>query len=557
MLRTLQIEDFGLIERADVEFADGATIFTGETGSGKTMLLGALDFALGARAGADIVRRGARRTLVTLAFEPDDALRARLTDNGFELDGGEAGSISREMNESGRSSLRVNGRPATAAYVREIRDGIAELVGQHEAQRLLSPAYHLELLDRFAGEPALVLRDAVATAYERAEESAQELARLTQDEGRARERYEDASFSVREIEAARLEPGEAERLAERRAYLDNAERIAVGLHAAHEALAAEERGATGALGAAGVALASIARYHSELREMADRASALQADAVDLAAELSRALESAEYEPAELEAINARLDLIERLKRKYGPTLDDVLGAAKRAQVSVDEYEGRDRQVARLQAQATAAAGELREAAASLSALRARAAGALAQRVTNEFAEIALASACFEVVIGPLERLSAKGGERAEFFFAANAGEPMRPLARIASGGELSRVLLALVVALADRRDASAALIFDEIDAGIGGATATAVGARVGQLARRGQVVCVTHLAQLATWADRHYMLEKIEQRKDTTIVVRAIASAKEREAEIARMLSGESHEIAVRHARALLQVTKR
>jgi DNA repair protein RecN (Recombination protein N) len=286
--------------------------------------------------------------------------------------------------------------------------------------------------------------------------------------------------------------------------------------------------------------------------MALRASALQSEAGDLAADLSRAADAAEYDPAELDAINARLDLIERLKRKYGPAFHDVVAAAQRAREIVEEYEGRDRRAAQIEVETAEAARELREAAASLSALRVRAATALRKRVIAEFAEIALASGRFQAGIEPLERIGASGAERVEFLFAANAGEPERPLARVASGGELSRVLLSLVVVLAGVRDARSALVFDEIDAGIGGATATAVGARIGQLARRGQVVCVTHLAQLATWADRHYVLDKIETKKETTIVLRPIKNAKEREAEIARMLSGESHDVALRHARALL-----
>jgi DNA repair protein RecN (Recombination protein N) len=552
MLRHLQIESYGLIERADVEFADGATIFTGETGSGKTMLIGALDFALGARAGADAVRRGAPKALVTLSFDPDDALRARFAADGFELDRGEQGTIAREMTDSGRTSLRVNGRAVTAAYVREIRDAIAEIVGQHEAQRLLSAAYHLELLDRFAGEAALRLRDVVAAAYARTEELDEALARLRQDERRARERYDDACFTVREIEEARLETGEIERLTERRVYLDNIERIAIALNAAREALASEEDGATGALGAASTALASVGKFDGSLREMTERASALQSEAVDLVADLSRAADAAEYDPAELDAINARLDLIERLKRKYGPAFEDVVTTAQHAREILDEYEGRDRRAAQLETETAEALRELREAAASLSAVRVRAAAALRKRVVGEFAEIALASGRFEAAIEALERIGAGGAERVEFLFAANAGEPTRPLARVAAGGELSRVLLSLVVVLAGARDARSALVFDEIDAGIGGAPATAVGARIGQLARRGQVVCVTHLAQLATWADRHYVLDKVETKKETTIVVRAIKNAKEREAEIARMLSGESHDAALRHARALL-----
>jgi DNA repair protein RecN (Recombination protein N) len=561
MLRHLQIESYGLIERAEVEFADGATIFTGETGSGKTMLLGALDFALGGRAGPDVVRRGARRALVTLSFDVDDRLRTRLAADGFDLDAGEAGSIAREMSESGRSSLRINGRPSTAGYVRDLRDAIAEIVGQHEAHRLLAPSYHLELLDRFAGAAALRARESVAAAYERAESAAQALAELTEDALRARERYDDACFTAREIDEARLESSEVERLTERRIFLDNVERIVLALHSAREALAADDGGATGAIGAAGVALAGVAKFDGRLSEMAARAATLQAEVVDLAGDVARVADAAEYDPAELEAINLRLDLIDRLKRKYGGSVEELGAVAQQAHRTIDEYENRDRLVADFTAAAEAAKHEVARAASALTALRKKAAAALSKQVLAEFAEIALAAGRFEVAFEPLERIGPHGAERVEFLFAANPGEPARPLTRVASGGELSRVLLALVVVLAAVRDARTALVFDEIDAGVGGTTATAVGARIGALARRGQVVCVTHLAQLATWADRHYVLDKLEQKRasssETTIAVREIGTVKEREAEIARMLSGEPQAIAVRHARALLAAAKR
>ncbi|HEX3456654.1 MAG TPA: DNA repair protein RecN [Candidatus Baltobacteraceae bacterium] len=557
MLRRLEIEDYGLIARADVEFADGATIFTGETGSGKTMLLGALEFALGARAGSDIVRRGSRKASVTVIFEPDETLRARLAQAGFELDDGEAGSIAREVNESGRSTLRINGRPSAAAYAREIGDAIAEIVGQHEAQRLLSPGYHLELLDRFAGEKALRLGNEVAAAHARLERAREALDRLATEEDAARQRYDDAVFAVREIDDAKLEPGEVERSNERRGYLDNVERIATALSGAREALAGEEGGATASLGAASAALSAVAKFGGDLREMAERIATLQGEAGDLTAEVARALEAAEYDPAELEALNARLERLERLQRKYGDSLEGVLAYAERARGSVDEYENRDRLLAQRRAEVEAATHELERAAAALSALRRKAARTLSERVRGEFGEIALGSGRFEISFEALAQIGARGAERVDFLFAANAGEPARALARVASGGELSRVLLALVVALAQARDAGGALVFDEIDAGIGGATATAVGARVGELAEREQVVCVTHLAQLATWADRHYVLDKIERKNETTIAVRELRSAKEREAEIARMLSGEPHEIAVRHARALLQAAQK
>ncbi len=553
MLRRLEIENYGLIARAAVEFARGATIFTGETGSGKTMLLGALDFALGARAAPDAVRRGARGAVVTISFEPNDSLRARLEADGFELDPGEEASIVREITEAGRSSVRVNGRPSTAGYVRDIGGTIAELVGQHEAQRLLSPAYHLELLDRFAGDATLALCDSVGAAYARAQAAAHSLERLTGDERAARERYDEALFVTREIEDAQLDPAQLDELRERRAYLDNVERIAVALGAAHEALTLNESAATQGLATAAAALTGIATFGESLREMAQRAVTLQTEAAELGADVARDLDSTEFEPGELEAINLRLALIERLQRRYGGTIDEVIERARRARTTMEEFENRDDLLAQLRAEADAAMRELESLAQSLTKARQKAAGALGKRVVAEFGEIALGSGRFDVDLQRLERAGPLGADRVEFLFAANAGETARPIARVASGGELSRVLLALVVALARSRNSFEALIFDEIDAGIGGATATAVGARLGELARQGQVVCVTHLAQIATWAERHYVLDKLERGGETTIAVRELDGRKEREAEIARMLSGETHDAALRHARALLK----
>ncbi|HVA34350.1 MAG TPA: DNA repair protein RecN [Candidatus Baltobacteraceae bacterium] len=552
MLRRLEIEHYGLIARADIAFADGATIFTGETGSGKTMLLGALAFALGARVGADVVRRGAAKAIVTLAFDPSRQLRARLADDGFELDPDEDATIQREMSDAGRSSLRVNGRPSTAAYVRALGDDVAEIVGQHEAQRLLSASYHLEMLDRFAGEAALRTRDAVARLHARAAEAAEELAQIRGQDRQAHERYEEAAFAAEEIDGANLELGEDLRLEERRRYLDNVERVAAALRRTHEALAGDDASATSALGDASVALSSIGDVSDALQAMAAQAAVLQSEASDLASIVAKALGDTELDPGELESINVRLDRLDRLKRKYGGSLDAVRAFAVKARAIADEYEGRDRRVAELETQLAAVQRDLGEQAGTLTALREKAAALLCKRVLAEFPEIALGSGRFEVCFEALDRIGPHGAERVEFQFAANAGEPARSLSRVASGGELSRVLLALVVTLSDAQTESA-LVFDEIDAGIGGTTAAAVGARIGRLAKRGQVICVTHLAQLATWADRHYVLEKTETKSETTITVREIAARAQREEELARMLSGQTHDAALKHARALLE----
>jgi DNA repair protein RecN (Recombination protein N) len=553
MLTSLRIEDYGLIALAEIEFVDGATIFTGETGSGKTMLLGALDFALGERGGSDVVRRGAQRASVTLAFHPGERLRRRLRDDGYELDDGEEATIVREVTSAGRSSIRLCGRPSTAAYVRDVAEDIAELVGQHEAQRLLSYAMHLELLDRFGGDAALGLRNDVAGAYARAHSATQSLEALAREEHRAQERYDDALAAAEEIEGARLDSTECERLERRRVYLDNVERITLALGTAREALADDERGAMQTLGTVAAALRGVTGCAPELAEMARRAAALQSDAAELAADIARSIESSEYEPGELEAINERLATIERLRRRYGATIEAVIEHGRRARQQADGFAGRDAAYARLRDACAAANADLQRHAAALTKVRGAAAKSLRDRVMVEFPDIALGSGRFEIELDVADSIGPTGADRLAFLFSANAGEAVQPIARVASGGERSRVLLALVVALAQSRDGGAALVFDEIDAGIGGATATAVGERIGALAKWGQVICVTHLAQIATWADRHYVLEKFETTSETTIAVRELAHRKDREGEIARMLSGETHETALKHARSLLK----
>lgn len=554
MLHRLHIENYGLIEKAQIEFAPGATIFTGETGSGKTMVLGALAFVLGARADAASVRRGAEKAVVLLEFDPDEALLERLRADGFELDPGEEATIVREMTQAGKSGLRLCGRSTTASSVREIAAEIAEIVGQHEAQRLLLPSYHLELLDRFAGAPALGAAAAVAAAYEHLAESRGALEALRSRERDAAARFDEARYACDEIAAAKPEIGEDERLNARRRYLDNVERVATALRTAHEALAGEETSAVGAFGIAGAALGGVGAVADELNEMAVAASALQSETNELAARVAGALEATEFEPLELERINERLDALDRLKRKYGGALETALAYGRDAERLVSEYERREEREAELSGVVATAERALHDAAVKLTALRRSAANALGKRVRAEFADIALGSGTFEVALESLPEIGRNGAERVEFTFSANKGEAPRPLSRLASGGELSRVLLALVVSLAQVRERTA-LVFDEIDAGIGGATAVAVGARIGRLARNGQVVCVTHVAQLATWAHRHYVLEKHERRGTTAISAREIAGPAERTNEIARMLSGEPHDAALRHAREMLART--
>lgn len=551
MLRRLSIENYYLIERAELHFDRGATMFTGETGSGKTMVLGALDFVLGGRSAADAVGRRADRACVTLEFDPPAALRARLSADGYPIDDDEYATIERELTDAGKSSVRLNGRSATAAYLREIGSSLAETVGQHEAQRLLAPAFHLELLDAFAGNEALELRSRVRDLHAALQEALHALASLESDERRAEEQFAYARFARDEIRAASLQAGEDEQLAARRRLLENAGKIAGALAAAHEALTGEDGAAADALGGARAAIDPIASIDARYAEMTQQLAALQSEVNDLAAVLTRESESLEFDRGELDSINARLEAIDDLKRKHGGTFESVLASEQDFSQIIDAYEHKDERRREMRAHIDRLRSSLTDAAKQLTAARRTAGDRLKRAVEAELCDLAFASAKFAVQIVPLSEPSATGADALEFVFAANKGEELRRIGKAASGGELSRVLLALVVALAAARG-RAALIFDEIDAGIGGATATAVGIRLGRLAQDAQVVCVTHLAQIASWAGTHYVLEKSESRAGTTIRVREIDKNSERAAEIARMLSGETHAAALEHARLLL-----
>ncbi len=551
-LCSLEIEDFALIARATLEFADGFTVCSGETGSGKTMLLGALAFALGERASADIVRASAARARVTLAIELDEALRAHLSADGFEpADDDDTAILARDMTPGGKSSARVNGRLATASQLRAIGELVLDSVGQHEQQRLLSRTYQLDVLDAFAGAGALAKRAAVASGYARAQHLEAELRALTDDVGRALAELEFARFAASEIDDATLGPGEDDAVRERRDYLGNVEKIRAALARAHETIAGCETSALEALGAAAASVAGIARFSPALETLAAGLATVQSDANDAAIALARELDATELDTDELETATARLDLIEKLKKKYGGSIAEVLATRERFAETISRETSRDEREHELRARLTAARAALVADALALGALRAKAARALEKRVAAELAGLAMPAARFAVVLEASTAIGPGGGESAEFALAPNPGEPVRSLARAASGGELSRVLLALVVVLADRRERTA-LVFDEIDAGIGGATASAVGVRIGTLARTSQVLCVTHLAQIASWADRHYALRKREARGTTVVELVRLDAREDVLEEIARMLSGSVATVALEHAQTLV-----
>jgi DNA repair protein RecN (Recombination protein N) len=549
-LLRLTIENIGLIARAEVTFAAGLTVVTGETGSGKTMLLDALGLALGGRADPASVRTGSESARVVLEIAPDDALRVRLATEGFALADDDDVIVQRDLNSGGRSQGRINGIPASASQLRALIGTLVDVVSQHEAQRLLTPAYALELLDRFAGDDALALRDDVRELHAAMRRARERAAALRDDDGRAAARAEFSRFAVNEIDAAQITADdEDERLRERRDVLANAERIIAALGAASDALGAES-GAVDALGSAEASLLGLARFGERFTDLTAAANALQSDANELAARLARERESVELDPAELDGVSARLDTLDRLKKKYGGSLAAVLAQRETLATELLDVEDRDARVAEAEREIASLETALAARAGALSKLRTLAADGVAAAVATELAALAMPAGRLRLALQPLDEIGPTGAEHVELRFAANPGEAERPLAKVASGGELSRVLLAVVVVLADRRDRTA-LLFDEIDAGIGGATATAVGVRLARLARSAQVVCVTHLAQIASYGDAHLVLRKHVAGGATTIDADELGDA-QRPAEIARMLAGEERGVALAHAVELL-----
>ena len=551
-LLRLTIDNVGLIAHAQVEFGDAFTAFTGETGSGKTMLLGALDAALGGRVERELVR--GERLRVALEIDAGEGLRVLLATMGIDLAADDDVVIVREVTSAGRSQARINGVAVSASQLRALGAEIVDAVGQGEAHRLLEPAFARDLLDRFAGDAAQRLRASLRERYELRRRLREERDALATGGERALAEREFARFALGEIEAAALEDGEDERLRERREILGSAERIADALTRARAALE-DERGAVDALGDALHGLGSIARFGAAFAALAESAGALQADANALAAGIARAIDDVELDPNELEAVTGRLDAIETLKKKYGPSIAAILAARDRFAVTIENDAGRDERLAALERDIVALDASLADDARALRAVRSEAVPLCEERVAAELQALAMPAARFGVAVEPLEEIAAHGGDRIEFRFSANPGEPERSLARIASGGERSRVLLALVVVLSDSRDART-FVFDEIDAGIGGATAVAVGARLQRLAAVTQVVCVTHLAQIASWADMHYVLRKYNDGGETTIEVAALGADDDRLAEIARMLSGDTKRISLEHAATLVASTR-
>ena len=536
MLLELRVENLLLIERAELRLVPGLNVLTGETGAGKTVLAHALDLLLGGRARPGIVRPGADEAYVEGLFEGPD---------------GEDVVLARRVTAAGRTRAYVNGRWAPAADLQELAAPLLSFYGQHEHRKLMLTSAQLELLDAFCGTKHLAARAEMAAVHGRVRELEGSLAQLRELAG-ARERELDLlEFELAEIEAAAPDEAEKAQLVARRERLRHLTALRGAAGGASEALAGEEGGATVALTAAVAALDAIDGVDSALDELATRARSLSLEADDVAAELRRYAEDLDGDPDELEVVEERLAVLDRLERKHGGSIAAVLEHGERCRARRDELAGAEVALEETTAQLSEAEADLDGRVRSLRTARAKAAPKLADAVRARLGALAMDGASFEIALTPREETTPTGADAVEFLIAPNPGVPPAPLRDTASGGEASRVMLAL---LAVANEASGAtLVFDEVDAGIGGQTARAVGEELRALAAGRRIVCITHLPQIASLAARHFAIEKDPSVEPARTTVRELAKG-EIVGELVRMLGAEADDVAARrHAKELLK----
>ena len=558
MLVELRLENFAVIENVAVEFGAGLNLLTGETGAGKSMLIDALALLLGGKASPDVVRFGAERAVVSAVFElqtdAEKSVSKILEENGMDAD--DAGLIlRREISAKGR--VFVNNQPATVALLKQLAPHIASIHAQNESLVSFDAGVRLDLLDQFAGTQLEPLRQSL-NEWKQIKSRIDELQHGEQEQLRLVDLW---TFQKREIDESKIQTGEDERLDAQKRVLANAEKIYSAAMHAFDLLYEGAASTSASLRSAQKHLEELIRYEPKFQEGLAALESARISIEDVGASLRDYAGAIEASPERLAEIEDRLSLLDRLKRKYGPTLEDIFKLGVEVSKKLSEIENKDEILQQLRSELATAAERYLQAARAISKKRYEAAKKLGKLVETEINQLAMKSQ-FRIELGGTDEESnwtASGFDQAEYLISTNPGEPMHPLEEIASGGELSRVMLALKAAVesgsAKKRSAGAqrTLVFDEIDTGIGGRAAEAVGKKLKELAHAHQIVCVTHLPQIATFADHHYLISKKQVSGRTRTTVSEI-SGEERTEEIARMLSGATlTDTSLKHAEQMIK----
>ena len=553
MLSSLQIENVAVIQKAEVHFEPGLNVLTGETGAGKSILIDSINAILGSRTSKDLVRTGAAKAVIRAAFEQvPPAVLDKLEQSGYERS--EALLLSREITAEGKSSCRINGMPATAAVLRELCGGLININGQHDSVGLLNPAHHLGILDDYA-QNRTVFQE-YYTLYRELVQVKRELDALITDEAEKQRKIDLLQYQVQEIEDAGLTAGEEQTLENRRKVLSNASAIRDRLAQSYALLSGSDdaAGAVDLLGEASNAVDAAAQLDPALTAAAGQLLDLYYNAKDVAADLIGRLDVYDTNDAELDEVEQRLDLLYRLKRKYGSTVEDVIAFGQKAREELDSIQHSQQRYDALQAEKLRLYAKAREKAEALTQTRLKAFEELNTRIsgTLDFLNMPGVRMTLRHTRGPL---ASHGQDSIEFYISTNPGEAPKPLAKIASGGELSRITLAIKNAMADK-DAVPTVIYDEIDSGVSGKAAGRIGEVLRQSAQGHQILCITHTAQIAALADCHLLIQKNVSNERTYTEIHPLDENGRVEA-LARLISGDHvTELSRANAREMLQEHK-
>ena len=536
MLELLHIENIAIIERADISFARGFNALTGETGAGKSIVIDALGAVLGQRTSRELIRTGADKAFVSAEFSGVSAALPVLADNGLAPEEDGTLLLQREVHGDGKNVCRVNGRPVTVAQLRGIGASLLNIHGQHDGQQLLDEEQHLVYLDRFGRvDEALALCAARCAALR---ETQREIRTLEMDEAEKARRVDMLRHQIGELERADLREGEEEELLARRSILRNGEKFLAAISEADACLSGgdEGLGAVSAIKEAEDALRGLRSLGDEFIALSDRLESLRCEAYDLAETIRDKRGEYDFSPQELDAVESRCDQLYRLKKKYGSSVEDMLAFLDRSREELERIEYADDRIAQLRQTMNKQEAAAMEAARALSDQRKAAAKELEARISRELSELDMPKLRFSIDFQEKE-LAEDGIDAVAFLMSANVGEALRPIHKIASGGELSRIMLALKNVLAEQ-DSVMTMVFDEVDTGVSGRAAQRVAEKLARLSRTRQVLCVTHLPQLAAMADTHFGVEKGEENGRTLTRVTVLDRAARRR-EIARLSGGE------------------
>lgn len=554
MLLELYIENFVLIDQLTIPFESGLNILTGETGAGKSILLGALDLILGGKFNKELLKNKEQKSVIQGTFEIGKASESLLEEHGIDTDD-DLVMISREMHGSGRSVLRINGRMVPRSIIALLGDVLMDIHGQHEHQSLLSSASHIKTLDMYADSDVAELLISVKSAYDKTKTIEAELSEIDLSPEEVQRELELVKYQLDEIEKAQLKSDEDEEVEGRLEYLKNFEQIHKVMHNTYESLSSDE-GIYNQLTLILRDVSSVEKFDSNIESIRKSLEDVFYNLEGISGEIRGFTDNVEYMPEELAEIEERLNVINDLKRKYGQHIEDVLEFANTLKQRLEELENHTERVERLKSELDKEKAHFDEIANELSSIRQRAAAGFDEQIMREIHALNMKDAHFKTTFETSEVRRQDGLDRVEFMISTNPGQPLRPLKKVVSGGELSRIMLSIKLILG-KLDGIPSLVFDEVDTGISGKTASVVGEKLQKIATTHQVICVTHLPQIAVMADHHLFIEKQTQASDTVSSVRPL-SYEERVDEIGRLIGGDTITETTRvHAVELLDLAKK